>query len=299
MRLPSPIRQFVHEPHAIDGAFRPPAAAVHGSLTTTALALERVLDGLAPRPAQEPLLDELTVVVKTFERPRVARRLVASIRRLYPALRIIVVDDSREPVRIQGAETVRMPYDSGIAGGRNEGLRHARTRYVLILDDDYVFYRRTRLAPTLTLMERFPEIDITGGQLVELPLFSVRPLAAVAGSLRPTDATPRHPLGSSIAGLTVVPKVPTFFVARRDRLAEVEWDARLKRIDHADFFTRAFGLLTTVFNPELRILHARTPFDRRYMSRRLDLDADRRLLAELYGSPPTSPRPAEADGLDQ
>jgi hypothetical protein len=188
-----------------------------------------------------------------------------------------------------------MPYDSGIAAGRNEGLRRARTRYVLMLDDDYVFCRHTRLAPTLALMEQFSEIDIAGGQLIELPLLSIRPLAAAAGSIRPTDATPRHPLGSSIAGLTVVPKVPTFFVARRNRLAAVEWDARLKRIDHADFFTRALGLLTTVFNPELKILHARTPFDREYMSRRLDLGADRQLLAKLYGGEPAAPRTADAD----
>jgi glycosyl transferase family 2 len=298
IRLPEPIRQFVHQPHAIEGAFRPPAAAAHAGLTATALALERLLDAVTPQPQQDPLLEELTAVIKTFARPRVARRLVTSIRRLYPALRIIIVDDSREPLRVQGAETVQMPYDSGVAAGRNEGVRHARTRYVLILDDDYVFCRHTRLAPTLTLMERFPEIDITGGQLIELPLFSERPLAAVAGTIRPTDAMPRHPIGSSLGGLAVVPKVPTFFVARRDRLAEVEWDPRLKRIDHADFFSRAFGVLTTVFNPELKILHARTPFDRQYMSRRLDLGADRRLLAELYGGGPAAPRTAEVDGSE-
>jgi glycosyltransferase involved in cell wall biosynthesis len=298
MRLPAPIRQFVHQPHAIEGAFRPPAAAAHAALTATGVSLERLLDAVAQPPADDPLLEELTVIVKTFERPRVVRRLVASIRRLYPALRVIVVDDSREPVQLQGAETVPMPYDSGVAAGRNEGLRHAQTRYVLVLDDDYVFYRHTRLAHTLALMERCPEIDITGGQLVELPLFSVRSLEAVAGSLRPTDATPRHPLDSSLGGLRVVPKVPTFFVGRRKRVAEVGWDARLKRIDHADFFTRALGRLTTVFNPDMRILHARTPFDRRYMSRRLDLRADRRLLAELYGGVRGTPRAADADGVE-
>jgi hypothetical protein len=298
MRLPALIQQFVYQPHAIEGAFRPPAAAAHAMLTATGVTLERVLDAFAARPTQEPLLEELTVVIKTFERPRIVRRLVASIRRLYPTLRIVLVDDSRKSLQIPGAETVPLPYDSGIAAGRNEGVRRARTKYVLMLDDDYVFYRHTRLAPTLELMERFPEMDIVGGQLVELPLFSVRPVAAVAGSLRRTSATARHPLGSSLGGLTVVPKVPTFFVARRERIAEVSWDPRLKRIDHADFFTRALGVLTTVFNPELRILHARTPFDRKYMSRRLDLGADRRLLDELYEDPAAAARTVERERLE-
>ena len=34
-----------------------------------------------------------------------------------------------------------MPYDSGISAGRNEGLRHVTTKYVLLLDDDLVFFR--------------------------------------------------------------------------------------------------------------------------------------------------------------
>lgn len=299
MWLPTTIRKFVHQPHAIEGAVRPFAAAAHGTLTSGALALERALDEIRPGPPQDPLLDELTVLIKTFERPRILRRLVASIRRLYPKLRIVVVDDSQEAIRLPSVETVTMPYDSGVAAGRNEGLGHVTTRYVLVLDDDYVFCRHTHLAPTLALMERFPEIDITGGQLIELPLFSVRPLAAVAGKIHATDSVPRHPLGSSLGGLMVVPKVPTFFIARRDRLASVGWDARLKRIDHADFFTRALGTLTTVFNPYLRILHARTPFDRGYMKARLDLSADRRLLAEWYELPGSERRPArESDGVE-
>jgi hypothetical protein len=39
------------------------------------------------------------------------------------------------------------------------------------------------------------------------------------------------------------------------------------------FFARALGVLTTVFNPALRCLHARTPFDGEYMSKRMDLAA--------------------------
>ena len=244
--------------------------------------LERVLDARAPCPVDaEPLVQQVTALVKTFERPRVLRRLVASIRRLYPGLRIVVVDDSREPTRLDEVETIAMPYDSGISAGRNEGLKRVTTPYVLVLDDDFVFYRRTQLAPALALMQRNSEIDIMGGQLIDLPLLRARPVPS--GEIFSTAAKPLVPLGNSIDGLEVVDKVSTFYIARRDRLALVPWDPELKRIDHADFFTRALGVLVTVFNPDLKCLHARTPFDAEYMRKRLDLAASLEVLDERYG----------------
>jgi glycosyltransferase involved in cell wall biosynthesis len=282
VRAPNPITRFVDEAHALEGGRRAIASAVHRSLIAEELWVERLLDGLVPSPPlDEPLVQQLTALIKTFERPRILRRLVASIKRLYPALRIVVVDDSREPSRIVGVQTIAMPYDSGISAGRNEGLRHVTTPYVLVLDDDFIFYRQTRLIPALKLMEQHPQIDIVGGQLVDLPFYRAR--RPPEGEIFPTAATPLAPLGSLIGGLRVVDKVPTFYIARTDRLAVVPWDPQLKRIDHADFFTRALGVLTTVFKPDLKCLHARTPFDAAYMSKRLDLEASFQVLEERYG----------------
>ena len=246
------------------------------------LELERLLDALAPPPPiEEPLVRRSTALIKTFERPRVVRRLVASIKRLYPCLAIIVADDSRAPVALDGVITVPMPYDSGVAAGRNEALARARTEYVVMLDDDYVFFRGTRLGPALRRMEEHPEIDVMGGRVIELPVRRRRRLPE--GEIFPTPAVPRTPLGSRIGGLRVVDKVPSFFVARRERLGVVGWDPRLKRADHADFFTRALGTLTTVINPDLECLHARTPFDSHYMRKRMDLAESLEILEERYG----------------
>ncbi len=284
-RVPGPPStwRLGSEAHALEGVSRSIAPALHRSLVGGELLLERLVDGLAPWPAseEEPLRRQLTALVKTFERPRILRRLVASVRRLYPTLPIVVVDDSREPTALAGVATITMPYDSGISAGRSEGLKHVSTPYVLLLDDDFVFHRHTRLAPALALMERYPAIDIMGGRVIELPLRRARPLPF--GAIFPTSATPVVPLGSLLGGLEVVDKVPTFYLARRDRLALVGWDPQLKRMDHADFFTRALGVLTTVFNPDLRCLHARTPFDTEYMRKRMDLEASLEALEQRYG----------------
>src|SRR5205823_5665748 len=56
--------------------------------------------GRPPRARGPPLSEEreVTVVVKTFQRPEALRRLVASIRRFYPDIGLFVVDDSEEPL---------------------------------------------------------------------------------------------------------------------------------------------------------------------------------------------------------
>src|SRR5512143_3189093 len=131
-------RWFVH------GKLRFIGKPIYNSLVAAELLIECAVDGLYFRQqtADHPVVNEqLTVLIKTFERPKVLRRLLISIRRQYPDLKIVVVDDSRQPIDIEGVRTIPMPFDSGVSAGRNEGLKHIDTRYTLVLDDDFVFYR--------------------------------------------------------------------------------------------------------------------------------------------------------------
>ena len=218
--------------------------------------------------------------MKTFERPAIIARLVASIRAMYPTIPVIVVDDSRAPEPISGVDHLILPFDRGVSAGRQAGLDRVRTPYVLVLDDDFIFYRATRLRPALERVQRNPKIDLLGGQLVDLPYLRVRrpPL----GQIFPTTAQPLVPIGSTLDGLLVCDKVANFYLARTDRLRRVGWTPELRRIDHADFFTRALGVLVSVFDPAFRCLHAQTPFDRHYMSHRTDDHSDRAILAARW-----------------
>lgn len=166
---------------------RPFASAVYTGLVRSELLLERMLDAASARPATDAaVIKGVTALVKTFERPLILRRLVDSIQRLYPGVPVVVVDDSRTPARLESVETIEMPYDSGISAGRNEGLRHVTTRYVLLLDDDFVLSRRTRLGDALALMEQHPEIDIMGGTVIDLPFYRKR--RSADGFVFPTDS---------------------------------------------------------------------------------------------------------------
>ncbi|WP_292663811.1 glycosyltransferase [Nitratifractor sp.] len=231
--------------------------------------------------APTPLVDgNLTAIVKTFERPKTLRRLIDSIRRCYPNLRVIVADDSKTPSFFEGMQTIALPYDSGVSLGRQRALEAVETPYVLLLDDDFIFYRETKLEEALQRMEKNRQIDIMGGEVVNLPSFKA--LEYKNAGLHPTESRSLIAPGTLIDGMPVYDKVPNFYIARTERLRLVGWDPRIKRLDHADFFTRAKGVLLTVMNKELKVLHAQTPHNRAYMQKRHDIQQDRTVLRMKY-----------------
>ena len=260
---------------------RPVLAVGCELLVRVQLVAEKLLDALLSRPVQAPELADVTAVIKTFERPAKLRRLVNSIRRHYPNLTVIVVDDSEAPIRLPGVETVVLPYDSGVSAGRNAGLARVHTNYILMLDDDFVFNRHTDLLRALRWLASNPGVDILAGEVVYLPLRQVTDYADAR--LFPTDRLPLRDLGTLIDGLPVRNKVPNFYLGRSKRVREVGWDDALKRIDHADFFTRAVGRLVSVQDSGFKVLHYPTYFDRRYMAAKRDVEQDRARLLEKYG----------------
>jgi glycosyltransferase involved in cell wall biosynthesis len=252
---------------------------------TVLVAVELFWERLQDRPLAPPFAADLvntsvTALIKTFERPNELQRLVSSIRRFYPEMRIIVVDDSRNPTSLEGCRTVSMEYDSGVSAGRQKGLSLVETEFFLLLDDDFVFYRKTDLEPAVHQLAGEPNIDIMGGQVVDLPLY--RSTDFLRSALFATSRQAILPLGSKIAGLTVHDKVANFYLARTDSVRRVGWDMHLKHLDHNDFFSRARGILITVFNPAFRVLHAQTPFNAAYMAKRNDCAADYVRLRQKY-----------------
>ncbi|WP_089940794.1 glycosyltransferase family 2 protein [Candidatus Entotheonella palauensis] len=280
-------RQFIYR-WLINSRCRIVTQSLYHFIIRCELSLQILMDYFARHDGKAIAdLSKLTAIVKTFERTQMATRLVKSIRRFYPSLQVIVVDDSRHPIHLDGVTTVVLPYDSGISAGRNEGLQQVQTKYTLVLDDDFVFTHKTRLQEALRIMEDFPEIDILGGKVIDLPLYIAHDLRQA--QLLPTKATPVFPLGTHLGGLTVVDKVPNFFIGRTERLKLVQWDSELKRLDHADFFTRARGVLTTVSKPDFSILHAKNPFDIAYMMVRYNLSQCLKKLQLRYGGIPQQP----------
>ncbi len=264
---------------ASSGAARP----VLRSLVEVAIAAElialRTIDRLRFMTAPvDP--DLITIVVKTFDRPRKVRRLVRSIRRCLPGMRIVVVNDGPKAFQFPGVDVVTLPFNSGVSMGRRLALEQVATPLFLTLDDDFVISRRTDLGRAVATMQGNAEIDILGGAVINLPDLTIVDYSTVR--LLPGHAEPIHPGGSRIAGLPVRLKVPNFFMGRTERVAKVGWDDELKFLDHADLFSRACGRLVTVQDSKFLVFHGRNPFDRSSPERLANLKESRRLLAERW-----------------
>lgn len=251
---------------AISDMVRPVARPVYRRIIRAQLGVHELAHHVRRTPETGPeQLADITAVVKTFERPRMLERLLRSIPRVHPSLKVIVVDDSKHPAEAPGATLIRLPFDQGISAGRQAGLDAVETSRLLMLDDDYVFYRGTDLLAASAVLDQHPEIDLVGGAVVHMPLHTVTDYGRFHAL---SDATPTFPVGHVIGGRPVRSKTANFFLARTDSLRRVGWRPNLKRAEHHDFFVRAFGLLTCVEEPRMRVLHANTPFASQYMQYR-------------------------------
>src|SRR5271156_5678760 len=98
------------------------------------------------RVASPDVAGKVSVLIKTFQRPRTVNAAVAGIRRFYPLVPIIVADDSSAPVTFDHAGIIvhRLPFDSGVGKGRNFLVSQVRSPYLLMCDDDHVFTRETK-----------------------------------------------------------------------------------------------------------------------------------------------------------
>jgi glycosyltransferase involved in cell wall biosynthesis len=209
---------------------------------------------------------DVTIVVKTFERPAALLRLVASIRRFYPRIAVYVVDDSAEPLDPVPEDVTRywhLPFNVGASAGRNFGLAQVETEYVLFVDDDLVFKRRTNLEKMARALAS-TRFDIVSCQWVDHDAHDLRTgvsrgIRRFEGTIDVVDGMCVHRYRATrgeMDGLPVFDVVHQFFMARRARLGDDPWDARLKTEEHSDFFLtmKERGLLATRL-PDVFVYH--------------------------------------------
>lgn len=115
----------------------------------------------------------LALAFATLERPQVVQRLIASIRKHRPEIKIYVADQSRrlevtaEFYRVSGVTVIPMPFDCGVTVSRNR-LVEAITEEVFVLcDDDFILDENTDFTDAVRILEADPEIGVVGGRLFD------------------------------------------------------------------------------------------------------------------------------------
>uniref|UniRef100_A0A7N5K6F2 Beta-1,4-N-acetyl-galactosaminyltransferase 1 n=3 Tax=Caniformia TaxID=379584 RepID=A0A7N5K6F2_AILME len=220
--------------------------------------------GSLPQGAQYNISALVTIATKTFLRYNRLRALIASIRRFYPTVTVVIADDSDKPESISGPhiEHYLMPFGKGWFAGRNLAVSQVTTKYVLWVDDDFVFTARTRLERLVDVLERTP-LDLVGGAVREISgfattyrqLLSVEPGAPGRGNCLRQKRGFHHEL-VGFPGCVVTDGVVNFFLARTDKVREVGFDPRLSRVAHLEFFLDGLGSLRVGSCSDVVVDHA-------------------------------------------
>lgn len=203
-------------------------------------------------------MENLTLLVKTFERPGALRRELDSIRAYYPGVPVIVADDSRQPTPQVAEEAgvtaqyLQLPFDTGMSAGRNLMVQAATTEFVAMLDDDFIF------GPESDLGLLRQELEAGGYDIVTGRLICDGGEQHYEGLMH-QEAEWLQLYRPATVGATIPVHIGlNFFVARTAALRAVRWDPRLKICEHEDYFWRAKGEgLRVGYCPRVTAVHER------------------------------------------
>lgn len=115
-------------------------------------------------------LDDVTIGLTSFLRFGFLRNAIKDINYNYPECEVLTVDDSDggigQAVDKLTTTVVSMPFDSGIGAKRNEMVRRAKTQYLLMGTDDFLFDQQSRHGVELMAqaLENNPGVDVACGR---------------------------------------------------------------------------------------------------------------------------------------
>ena len=189
--------------------YQPLAARVPGEMRASGASAPFPLP-----PAAAHVVELVTFLVKAFERRACLLRLLHSLGRMYPGVRVLVLDDSQKPsleplelsafAAVYGLQlrVLRAEFDVGLSEGRNRLVDAAETRYVLLLDGDFVMDTEAGAAgwePPESGAADLPRAPVgADAEAVELPARGGEPprrvTAAAAAAIAAAAARPPGPV---------------------------------------------------------------------------------------------------------
>ena len=204
---------------------------------------------------------------KSFNRQKQAKRLYNNIKEYYPNAKVIIADDSSQPLELPGV--IHLPFNSGLSKGLQAALDEVNTPYVVRLDDDMLLTPKTNFHEQLKFLEKHPEVDL---------------VAVMADHKHPREYALKFskirmgkklliPAGTMIDDKEVVYKAPNCFIARTEKLRLVGYDTNIRIHEHHEFFSRAAGSIVCVLDPNSYIMHCHNMFEgKEYDNFRYDVE---------------------------
>jgi glycosyltransferase involved in cell wall biosynthesis len=224
--------------------------------------------------------NDVSFLVKTFNRPSHLYRLLNSISKYYPNIKTIVLDDGNlqlDVKKYKDVELHKIPFNQGIAYGRNLLCQLADTKYVISLDDDFIVCEKSNFYKLYELITT-TNYDLIGGTVYD----KEKGERHFEGTIFFKDHE-LHILPIEYKNeLERCDIVHNFFIAKLLPLKSISWDNNLKINEHIDFFIQAKGKMNIAYYKESYILHDRIPIDEQYMKYRNKVEPYNQYFANKY-----------------
>jgi len=206
---------------------------------------------------------------------------VKSIQKHAAGTKIHILDDGKAEWRFSANhpdtaatvdKTIETEFDIGISEGRNRLVDSVETPYLMLIDDDHVLTRKTKL---VEMLNRFVDL----GDRCDLLAFGARYVPrCFAYSKWKRTIYAINKARETENGIQWCDLVTNAFIAKPEPVRKVRWDARIKTGEHWDFFLRAMrqGMKVAMTrNHDIDHLHvnndAYTPIRYKKARRRLPL----------------------------
>lgn len=198
----------------------------------------------------------IAVGIKTFMRAPVLWRSIEAIKTYCPyPYRLYIADDGPtddnkqfryQTLKAEGHSIITLPFDSGISVGRNAIVKAAHEDYILIADDDVALADAESLTNMKAVLDSTSEIGIVaavikgegGGYFASEGYAKGVRFERIGGLLKRVAASQHiQRVGENGPLYRLADQVPNFFLAKREVLAEVPWDNRIRiEFEHLSFF---------------------------------------------------------------
>jgi peptidoglycan/xylan/chitin deacetylase (PgdA/CDA1 family)/2-polyprenyl-3-methyl-5-hydroxy-6-metoxy-1,4-benzoquinol methylase/glycosyltransferase involved in cell wall biosynthesis len=249
--------------------------------------------------------DNISICVGTVRRPYCIQRFIKSVRANFPLIPIIVGDQDKPDRYLDafyqgaGVNAVYVAEDAGVGVARNAAVAKAKTGYVLICDDDFVFSHETKVEAPMQILEHDQGIDIVGGAVrdiigpIDAPFWKIRRwekffvLDRKRRHLISTNIDEFTPLRKNINGITyfLADAVLNWKLLRKSAFERwARWDTRFKcNGEHNDFYLniKENTDIGVAYCPSFIVYH-HSPEDFSYAPKREQQDGFRK-LSEKWG----------------
>ena len=190
-------------------------------------------------------MDKVDFLIPTLDRPKCLDNLLSSIEIYYPEVNIYIADQGHgdENIIHKSFRTSLFRLiivDGGLSYARNYLVDQTENKYLLFLEDDFVFINRTDIKKMIDILESNAKIGVVGGMVIEngQEIHFEHKWDKQGRTLRHIPDGDNYKEFKGIK-YKETESVLNFTLFRREVFNDVRWDEDIKiNGEHTDFFLR-------------------------------------------------------------